>query len=159
MGITIEVECLRWAGFVDYTDYNFQGGKRTLNAKLVGLFDLLNYIFVWPDPFWPIQGSSRSPTPSIIGPIVSVIETMCSDQLRRISPGCGVPEQSGSDPESRCAGMVPTVVARQHQHLRGAENTDLFGAAQAARRTRRCWWRARCVWNPCDGHAETKAWR
>ncbi|TXH47827.1 MAG: hypothetical protein E6Q97_26365 [Desulfurellales bacterium] len=86
VGITIEVGALRWAGFVDYTDYNFQGGKRTLNAKLVGLFDLLNYIFVWPDPFWPIQAQPFSHA-VYIGPIVSVIETMCSDQLRRIQSG------------------------------------------------------------------------
>jgi len=86
VGITIEVGAIRWAGFVDYTDYNFQGGKRTLNAKLVGLFDLLNYIFVWPDPFWPIQAQPFSHA-IYIGPIVSVIETMCSDQIRRIQSG------------------------------------------------------------------------
>lgn len=86
VGITIETGPVRWAGFVDYTDYNFQQGKRTLDAKLVGLFDLLSYIYVWPDPFWPIQAQPFSHA-VYIGPIVSVIESMCSDQFRRIQSG------------------------------------------------------------------------
>ena len=86
VGITVEVGSIRWAGFVDHTKYSFRGGKRQLVANCLGIFDLLNYMYVLPEWYLPIQSQPLSHA-VFLGPIVSVIETMIAEQAMRLQLG------------------------------------------------------------------------
>ncbi|MGB3484028.1 MAG: hypothetical protein WBB07_17655 [Mycobacterium sp.] len=84
--ITVEVGPVRWAGFVDHTKYNFKDGRRTLTANCLGIFDILNYIYVLPTWWLPIQVQPISHA-VFIGPIVSCIESMIAEQALRLQSG------------------------------------------------------------------------
>jgi hypothetical protein len=86
VGITVEVGNIRWAGFVDHTKYSYKGGKRTLTADCLGIYDILNYIYVWPTWWLPLQAQPISHA-VFIGPIVSVIESMIAEQALRLQSG------------------------------------------------------------------------
>lgn len=86
VGITVEVGSIRWAGFVDHTKYSFRDGKRQLVANCLGIFDLLNYVYVWPEWWLPIQAQPISHA-VFLGPIVSVIESMIAEQAMRLQLG------------------------------------------------------------------------
>lgn len=86
VGITVEVGPVRWAGFVDHTKYSFRGGKRTLTANCLGIFDILSYIHVLPTWWLPIQAQPISHA-VFIGPIVSCIESMIAEQAMRLQSG------------------------------------------------------------------------
>lgn len=86
VGITIEVGSIRWAGFVDHAKYSFRDGKRTLTADLLGLFDLLHYVNVFPTWFLPLAAQPISHA-VYFGPIVSVIESMVAEQVMRLQLG------------------------------------------------------------------------
>jgi hypothetical protein len=86
VGITVEVGPVRWAGFVDHTKYSFRDKKRTLTANCLGIYDVLNYIHVFPSWFLPIQAQPISHA-VYIGPIVSVIESMIAEQALRLQSG------------------------------------------------------------------------
>lgn len=96
VGITVEVGSIRWAGFVDHTKYSFRDGKRQLVANCLGIFDLLNYMYVLPEWQLPIQGQPLSHA-VFLGPIVSVIESMIAEQAMRLQLGLGeFANQAGS---------------------------------------------------------------
>lgn len=84
--ITVEVGPVRWAGFVDHTKYSYRGGKRTLAVNCLGIYDILNYIHVFPQWFLPIQAQPISHA-VFIGPIVSCIESMIAEQAMRLQSG------------------------------------------------------------------------
>lgn len=84
--ITVEVGSIRWAGFVDHTKYSFKGGKRSLVANCLGIYDILNYIYVWPTWWLPLQAQPISHA-VFIGPIVSCIESMIAEQALRLQSG------------------------------------------------------------------------
>lgn len=86
VGITVEVGPVRWAGFVDHTKYSYKGGKRQLTVNCLGIYDILNYIHVYPSWFLPIQAQPISHA-VFIGPIVSVIESMIAEQAMRLQTG------------------------------------------------------------------------
>lgn len=86
VGITVEVGSIRWAGFVDHTKYSFRDGKRQLVANCLGIFDLLNYMYVLPEWQLPIQVQPLSHA-VFLGPIVSVIESMIAEQAMRLQLG------------------------------------------------------------------------
>ena len=86
VGITVEVGPVRWAGFVDHTKYSYKDGKRTLTANCLGIYDILNYIYVYPLWFLPLQAQPISHA-VYIGPIVSVIESMVAEQAMRLQSG------------------------------------------------------------------------
>ncbi|MGQ9348954.1 Gp37-like protein [Mycolicibacterium gilvum] len=86
VGITVEVGPIRWAGFVDHTKYSYKGGKRQLAVNCLGIYDILNYIHVYPSWFLPLQAQPISHA-VYIGPIVSVIESMIAEQAMRLQTG------------------------------------------------------------------------
>jgi hypothetical protein len=86
VGITVEVGPIRWAGFVDHTKYSYKGGKRQLAVNCLGIYDILNYIHVYPSWFLPLQAQPISHA-VFIGPIVSVIESMIAEQAMRLQSG------------------------------------------------------------------------
>jgi hypothetical protein len=86
VGITVEVGAIRWAGFVDHTKYAYKGGKRTLTANCLGIYDILSYMYVVPTWWLPIQAQPISHA-VFIGPIVSCIESMIAEQAIRLQSG------------------------------------------------------------------------
>ena len=86
VGITVEVGSIRWAGFVDHTKYSFREGKRRLVANCLGIYDLLNYMYVVPSWWLPIQVQPISHA-VFVGPIVSVCESMIAEQMMRLQLG------------------------------------------------------------------------
>ena len=81
--VTVEVGPVRWAGFVDHTKYSYKGGQRTLTANCLGIYDILNYIHVFPTWLLPIQAQPISHA-VYIGPMVSVLESMIAEQSMRL---------------------------------------------------------------------------
>jgi len=86
VGITVEVGNLRWAGFVDHTKYSFREGKRKLVANCLGIYDLLYYMHAVPTWFLPLAFQPLSHA-VFIGPIVSVIESLCAENMMRLQLG------------------------------------------------------------------------
>jgi hypothetical protein len=87
VGITIETEGLRFAFYVDTFEYEFVQGMWTGTANLLGIWDILNYLWVWPDWFMPIQAQFPLSYAVCLGPLCSVIESMISHQAMRIQQG------------------------------------------------------------------------
>lgn len=86
VGITLETAGLRWAFTIDSTSYKLQDGLRTLTAKCVGVYDILNYVLVWPNFLLPIQ--TQVPSRAwFIGPICTVIESLIAEQAFRLQSG------------------------------------------------------------------------
>jgi hypothetical protein len=86
VGVTIETEGLRFAFYVDTFDYIFENGQWTGTANLFGIWDILNYMLVWPDFFLPIQAQIFSHA-IVFGPMVSSIEILIMEQALRIQTG------------------------------------------------------------------------
>ncbi len=86
VGITVEVGAIRWAGFVDHTKYSYKDSRRSLMANCLGISDIMNYLYVVPVWWLPLQAQPISHA-VFIGPIVSAIESMISDQALRVQSG------------------------------------------------------------------------
>lgn len=55
VGVTVETGGLRLPFYVDTFDYEFEDGAWVGTASLNGIYDILNYIVIWPQWFMPIQ--------------------------------------------------------------------------------------------------------
>lgn len=86
VGVTIETEGIRHAFYVDTFDYEYKDGAWTGTANLLGIYDILNYLQIWPDWFLPIQAQIFSYA-IVLGPIVSSIEILIMEQALRIQTG------------------------------------------------------------------------
>lgn len=87
VGITLETEGLRFAFYVDTFEYEFTQGAWVGTARLNGIWDILNYLWVWPDWFMPIQAQFPLSYAILLGPMCSVIEAMILEQALRIQLG------------------------------------------------------------------------
>lgn len=87
VGVTIETEGLRFPFYVDTFDYVFDKGQWTGTANLLGIWDILNYLQVWPDFFAPIQAQIPFSHAILLGPLISSIEIMIMEQALRIQTG------------------------------------------------------------------------
>ena len=86
VGITIETEGLRFAFYVDTFDYEFTQGEWTGTAHLVSIWDILNYLQIWPDWFLPIQAQILSHA-IYIGPMCSALQVAVGEQAFRMQTG------------------------------------------------------------------------
>lgn len=84
--VTIEVGAVCWAGFVDSTNYTMENGLRTCRVNLLGIFDLLSYIFILPVWWLPLAVQPISHA-VFFGNLVTVIESMIAEQAMRIQLG------------------------------------------------------------------------
>lgn len=84
--VTIEVEYLRWAGWIEVAqDKRNQDGTETVECQLVGLMTMLDRILVWPEPFLPIE---IQPSAAIyMGPAITVLKTMVAENVMRLQLG------------------------------------------------------------------------
>lgn len=86
VGITVEVGGLRWAYYVDTFDWEFQGGQWIGIANCHSIFDILNYLVVWPDFLLPIQTQIWSHA-IFAWALCTVIESMIAECAFRIQTG------------------------------------------------------------------------
>ena len=86
VGITIETEGVRHAMYVDTFDYEYQKGAWVGTVHCLGIYDILNYLQIWPDWFLPIQAQILSYA-IVLGPICSAIEILVMEQALRIQLG------------------------------------------------------------------------
>lgn len=85
VGITVETGVLRMAYYVDIFDWEYDG-KWTGTAHCIGIWDILNFIQVWPNFLFPIQ--AQIPSHAIfIWAICTVITLMVSSQALRLQLG------------------------------------------------------------------------
>lgn len=86
VGVTVETGGIRYAYYVDEFDREYRNGEWTGTANLLGIWDVLNYLIIWPDFFFPIQAQPISHA-VFIWALVSVIETMIAEQAARMRSG------------------------------------------------------------------------
>jgi hypothetical protein len=87
VGITIETEGQRWAFYVDTHDYECtEKGVWTSTANLLGIWDILNYMQIWPDNFLPIEAQPISYA-IFIGSLVTCVQNMVAIPALRLQSG------------------------------------------------------------------------
>ncbi len=86
VGVIVETGGIRWAYYVDTFEYSFENGAWTGTANLLSIWDVLNYLVIWPEWFLPIQAQPLSHA-IFFGPICTVIETMVATQALRLQSG------------------------------------------------------------------------
>lgn len=86
VGVLVETGGLRFPYYVKSHDYTFQDGAWTGTAHLVGVWDVLNYLQIWPTWWLPIQAQPFSHA-VYVGPMCMVIENMIAEQAIRIQSG------------------------------------------------------------------------
>lgn len=90
VGITVETNGLRWAFYVDTFERVYEDGEWRYVANLVGIYDILNWMVIWPDWFLPIQAQIFSHA-VYFWALVTVIENMVSECALRIQGGIWEP--------------------------------------------------------------------
>lgn len=86
VGVKIETGGLRFAFYVDTFDYTFENGEWVGTANLLGIWDILNYLQIWPMWYAPIQAQPISHA-FYVWSICTAIESMIAEQAFRIQTG------------------------------------------------------------------------
>lgn len=86
VGVTVETQGLRLAYYVDTFDYEFSNGAWTGTANLLGIWDILNYMVIWPNFLFPIQVQVPSHAVFAWG-LCTVIESMVGECALRLQSG------------------------------------------------------------------------
>lgn len=87
IGVTLETEGLRFAFYVDTFELTFSEAQWIGTANLVGIWDILNYVMVWPDWWMPIQAQVPFSHAILLGPMVSSLEIMIMENALRLQTG------------------------------------------------------------------------
>lgn len=86
VGVLVETAGIRFPFYVDTFDYEFQDGAWVGTASLNGIWDILNYLVIWPNWWLPLQFQLFSHA-VFIGPLCTVTEAMISECAFRIQSG------------------------------------------------------------------------
>lgn len=86
VGVLVETGGLRWAFYVDTFDYEFVDGAWMGTAQLNGIWDILNYIVIWPNWWLPLQVQLLSHA-VYIGGLCSCAEAMIAENALRLQSG------------------------------------------------------------------------
>jgi hypothetical protein len=87
VGVIIETEGISEAFYVKrHREKLDEDGKVTLTSELVGIWDILNYLPIWPSWYLPIATQPFSHA-IYFGPLCTVIEAMAAEQAFRIQGG------------------------------------------------------------------------
>ena len=87
VGVTFETGGLRFPFYCDTFDYEMtEKGEWTGTAHLNGIWDILNYLVIWPDWMLPIQAQVFSYA-VFMWALCTVIENMVAEQALRIQTG------------------------------------------------------------------------
>ena len=84
--VTVETQGIRLAFYVDGFDYDYQDGAWTGVANLKSIWDILNFLQIWPMWFMPIQAQPISHA-IYVWALQTVIETIVVEQAMRIQIG------------------------------------------------------------------------
>lgn len=86
VGITVQTGGLRLAFYVKSFDYEFKDDEWVGTANLLGVWDILNYLQIWPNFLLPIQ--AQVPSHAIfIWALCTVLESMVGECAFRIQSG------------------------------------------------------------------------
>lgn len=86
VGVTVETAGMRYAYYVDTFDWEFADGAWTGTAHLNGIWDILNYLVIWPNFLFPIQ--VQIPSHAVfIWAVCTCIEAMVAECALRIQSG------------------------------------------------------------------------
>jgi hypothetical protein len=86
VGVTVTTGGIRMAFYVDSFDFEYNQGAWTGTANLLGVYDILNYLQIWPNFLLPIQ--AQIPSHAIfLWSICTAIEVMVSECALRIQSG------------------------------------------------------------------------
>jgi hypothetical protein len=86
IGVIVETGGMRYPFYVDTFEYSYENGAWTGTVTLLAVWDILNYLLIWPSWFLPIQVQPFSHA-VFFGPICTVIEHMVAMQALRIQSG------------------------------------------------------------------------
>ncbi|MBB3752620.1 hypothetical protein FHT44_005132 [Mycolicibacterium sp. BK634] len=86
VGVIVETKGARWAFYVDSFDYEFADGAWTGTVNLTSIWDILNYLVIWPEWYLPIQAQPVSHA-IYFGGMVTCIQAMVAEQALRIQSG------------------------------------------------------------------------
>jgi hypothetical protein len=86
VGVIVTTGGMRYAYYVDSHEYSWENSVWIGTASLRGIYDILNYLQIWPSWFLPIfiQPISHA---VFIGPLCTVIENMIAEQALRLQSG------------------------------------------------------------------------
>lgn len=86
VGVIVETGGVRFPFYVDTYDYEYKDNAWTLTANLLGIYDILNYLQIWPNFLLPIQ--VQIPSHAVFfWALCTVVETMVSECALRIQSG------------------------------------------------------------------------
>lgn len=86
VGLTVETGGLRISYYVDTFDWEFTDDQWIGTAKLLGVYDILNYLQIWPNFLLPLQ--AQIPSHAVfIWALCTVVESMVSECSFRIQSG------------------------------------------------------------------------
>ncbi|OBB15045.1 hypothetical protein A5761_14985 [Mycolicibacterium setense] len=86
VGVLVETAGVRFPYYIDTHDWAYEKAAWTGTANCIGIWDILNYLIVWPSWFLPLQVQPFSHA-VFVGPLVTVIENMISECALRIQAG------------------------------------------------------------------------
>lgn len=86
VGVTVETGGMRYPFYVDTCSYEFKDGEWRCTVSLLGIWDVLSYLQIWPNFLFPIQAQIPSHAVFIWG-LVTVVESMISECALRIQSG------------------------------------------------------------------------
>lgn len=86
VGVILETEGISEAFYVKRHRRKLENGAWTLTSELVGIWDILNYLPIWPSWYLPIQAQPFSHA-VYAGPVCTVIEAAAAQQSFRIQAG------------------------------------------------------------------------
>ena len=86
VGVTVETNGLRFPFYVDTHTWEYDKAAYTSTSDLRGIWDILNFLQIWPVWFLPIQIQPISHA-VFIGPLVTCIESMIAECALRIQSG------------------------------------------------------------------------
>ncbi|WUT94703.1 minor tail protein [Mycobacterium phage Suarez] len=86
VGLMIETGGIRMPFYVDSFDYEFEDGAWVGTAQLLGIYDILNYIVIWPTWWLPLAAQPFSHA-IYIGGLCTCIEAMIMENSLRLQSG------------------------------------------------------------------------
>lgn len=86
VGLTVETGGQRYPYYVKTHDWEYKKGEHTSTSTCAGIWDVLNYLQIWPMWYMPIQAQPISHA-VFVGPLVTVIENMITECALRIQSG------------------------------------------------------------------------
>ncbi len=86
VGVIVETAGMRYPFYVKSHKYKYDKGQWTGNLELKGIWDILNYLVIWPSWYLPIQAQPFSHA-VYMWALCTVLESMVAESAMRIQSG------------------------------------------------------------------------